>query len=107
MRDAGGGRGAPSVRQKVLASITFGDDAYNRVRTRCHLTGAIMPLRSFQNHRRSSAFRHDYARMSAGGDRTAWLRSQSYANLSQLRPVNLWKQGIFDGLGVAEQVIRL
>jgi hypothetical protein len=38
---------------------------------------------------------------------TAWLRSQSYANLSQLRPVNLWKQGIFDGLGVAEQVIRL
>src|SRR5262249_57719282 len=25
MRDAGGGRGAPSVRQKVLASITFGD----------------------------------------------------------------------------------
>jgi hypothetical protein len=25
MQDAGGGRGAPSVRQKVLASITFGD----------------------------------------------------------------------------------
>src|SRR5262249_8016306 len=47
------------------------------------------------------------AEISSDAERpTAWLRSQSYANLSRLRPVNLWKQGIFDGLGVAEQVIR-
>ena len=33
--------------------------------------------------------------MVADGDRTAWLRSESYANVSLFRPVYLWKQGFF------------